>query len=136
MCIRDRVQVAATVQSHAGATAGNRSGQDRPRAIASRMSGGEAWAIVEPSLNSTIECTTDCGCTTTAMSATHPAVYNAANEEAVAAFLAGRVGFLDIVDTVARVLNEHEGTSADVGLDDLLAAERWARQRANEVLSG
>ena len=69
-------------------------------------------------------------------SATHPAVYNAANEEAVAAFLARRVGFLEIVDTVARVLDEHEGTSADVGLDDVLAAERWARQRANEVLSG
>ena len=32
------------------------------------MSGGDAWATVEPSTNSTIECTTDCGCTTTAMS--------------------------------------------------------------------
>ena len=31
------------------------------------MSGGEAWAIVEPSMNSTIECTIDCGCTTTSM---------------------------------------------------------------------
>ena len=69
-------------------------------------------------------------------SATHPAVYNAANEEAVAAFLERRVGFLEIVDTVARVLDEHDGRSADVGLDDVLAAERWARQRANEVLSG
>ena len=32
------------------------------------MSGGDAWAIVEPSTNSTIECTIDCGCTTTSIS--------------------------------------------------------------------
>ena len=33
----------------------------------SRMSGGDAWAIVDPSTNSTMECTIDCGCTTTSM---------------------------------------------------------------------
>ena len=32
-----------------------------------RMSGGEAWAIVEPSTNWTMECTTDCGWTTTSI---------------------------------------------------------------------
>ena len=32
-----------------------------------RMSGMLSWAIVEPSVNSTIECTTDCGCTTTSI---------------------------------------------------------------------
>ena len=37
---------------------------------------------------------------------TAPAVYNAANEECVAAFLAGRLPFLGIVDTVARVLDD------------------------------
>ena len=37
-----------------------------------------------------------------------PAVYNAANEECVAAFLAGRLPFLAIVDTVAAVLGEHD----------------------------
>ena len=37
---------------------------------------------------------------------TAPAVYNAANEECVAAFLAGRLPFLQIVDTVADVLGE------------------------------
>ena len=31
------------------------------------MSGGDAWAMVEPSMNSTMECTIDCGCTTTSM---------------------------------------------------------------------
>jgi hypothetical protein len=32
------------------------------------MSGGDAWAMVDPSMNSTIECTIDCGCTVTSMS--------------------------------------------------------------------
>ena len=32
-----------------------------------RMSGGLSWAIVEPSAKATIECTSDCGCTTTSM---------------------------------------------------------------------
>ena len=50
-----------------GAASGTRSGQPRPSAIGSRMSGGLAWARVEPSVNSTIECTTDCGCTTTSI---------------------------------------------------------------------
>ena len=68
-----------------------------------------------------------------AASATHPAVYNAANEECVAAFLAGRIGFLDIVDTVARVLERHDGTGAT--LDEVLAAEAWARAAAHEVLA-
>jgi len=35
--------------------------------MGSRMSGGDAWAMVDPSTNSTIECTTDWGCTTTSI---------------------------------------------------------------------
>ncbi|GCE77897.1 1-deoxy-D-xylulose-5-phosphate reductoisomerase [Cellulomonas biazotea] len=71
-----------------------------------------------------------------AASATHPAVYNAANEECVAAFLAGRIGFLDIVTTVERVLGEHAGTAPDaLTLDEVLSAEAWARTRAHEVLA-
>ncbi|KQT01463.1 1-deoxy-D-xylulose 5-phosphate reductoisomerase [Cellulomonas sp. Leaf395] len=71
-----------------------------------------------------------------ATSATHPAVYNAANEECVEAFLAGRIGFLDIVTTVERVLGEHEGTAPDdLTLDAVLAAEVWARARAQEILA-
>ncbi len=70
-------------------------------------------------------------------SATHPAVYNAANEECVAAFLAGRIGFLEIVDTVERVLAEHAGTPASgLSLEAVLGAETWARARAHEVLAG
>lgn len=68
-------------------------------------------------------------------SATHPAVYNAANEECVQAFLAGRIAFLDIVDTVARVLDEHQGTdAAALDLDAVAAAEAWARGRAHELI--
>ncbi|WNB84913.1 1-deoxy-D-xylulose-5-phosphate reductoisomerase [Cellulomonas sp. ATA003] len=70
-----------------------------------------------------------------AASATHPAVLNAANEQCVAAFLAGRVGFLDIVDTVAAVLEEHDGVGgSDLTLEAVLDAETWARARADELL--
>lgn len=71
-----------------------------------------------------------------AASATHPAVYNAANEECVEAFLTGRIGFLDIVTTVEHVLGEHDGTAPDaLTLDAVLAAEVWARARAQELLA-
>ncbi|MCL2455196.1 MAG: 1-deoxy-D-xylulose-5-phosphate reductoisomerase [Micrococcales bacterium] len=69
-----------------------------------------------------------------AASATHPAVLNAANEVCVEAFLAGRIGFLDIVATVERVLGEHDGVVAGVVLDDVLDADAWARARAEELL--
>jgi len=70
-----------------------------------------------------------------AASATHPAVYNAANEQGVTAFLAGRIGFLDIVDTVERVLGEHDGIAPSaVTLADVEGAEAWARARVDELL--
>ena len=68
---------------------------------------------------------------------TYPGVYNAANEECVAEFLAGRIPFLDIVDTVSKVVKDHADHADDggeVGLDEVLAAEDWARRRAHEVL--
>ena len=55
------------MKSQAGAAPGTRDGQPSASAIGSFMSGGLAWAIVEPSVNVTIECTIDCGCTTTSM---------------------------------------------------------------------
>jgi 1-deoxy-D-xylulose-5-phosphate reductoisomerase len=71
-----------------------------------------------------------------AASATHPAVLNAANEAGVEAFLAGRIAFGDIVVTVERVLAEHDGVpAARVTLDDVLAADTWARARATEFLT-
>ncbi|MGA7203680.1 MAG: 1-deoxy-D-xylulose-5-phosphate reductoisomerase, partial [Specibacter sp.] len=65
---------------------------------------------------------------------TCPAVYNAANEEAVYAFHAGRIGFLDIVDTIAEVLSEHTPVS-ELTLESVLEAELWARARTNELLA-
>ncbi|WP_037313894.1 1-deoxy-D-xylulose-5-phosphate reductoisomerase [Amycolatopsis orientalis] len=64
-----------------------------------------------------------------------PAVYNAANEELVAAFLAQNTGFTSIVDTIAQVVeaaDEWRREPRDV--DDVLAAERWARARAGALI--
>jgi 1-deoxy-D-xylulose-5-phosphate reductoisomerase len=66
-----------------------------------------------------------------------PAVYNAANEEAVAAFQAGDTGFTVIVDTVSRVLDDADGWRADPrDVEEVLAAEQWARAHARELLAG
>lgn len=63
-----------------------------------------------------------------------PAVYNGANEACVADFLAGRISFTRIVDTVARIVSEHDTTRASVAtLDDVLAVDAWARARAREL---
>jgi len=65
---------------------------------------------------------------------TAPAVFNAANEECVSAFLEGGLPFTGIVDTVAAVVEEHgspEGTG--LALADVLDAETWARARAREL---
>jgi 1-deoxy-D-xylulose-5-phosphate reductoisomerase len=65
-----------------------------------------------------------------------PAVFNAANEEAVSAFRRGDATFTAIVDTVGRVLDDAHGWRADPrDVDDVLAAERWSRADAREVLS-
>jgi len=65
---------------------------------------------------------------------TVPAVYNAANEECVAAFTEGRIPFAGIVDTVARVVSDHGGSGNRIaGLEDVLAADGWARRRAREL---
>ncbi|MGQ0468077.1 MAG: 1-deoxy-D-xylulose-5-phosphate reductoisomerase [Sporichthyaceae bacterium] len=60
---------------------------------------------------------------------TKPAVFNAANEECVAAFLSGTLEFLAIVDTVAEIVGHHENTASPT-LDDVLSAESWAREQA------
>jgi 1-deoxy-D-xylulose-5-phosphate reductoisomerase len=76
---------------------------------------------------------------------TAPAVYNAADETCVEAFLGGRLPFLGIVDTVRDVLEEHlSGHSGEPGgswrnaetLADVLAADAWARARAASLMSG
>lgn len=69
-----------------------------------------------------------------ASSDTHPAVFNAANEAMVDAFLAGRTSYLSIVDTVERVLTEHEGISSP-SLDDVAEVQKWAKRRAGEWMA-
>jgi 1-deoxy-D-xylulose-5-phosphate reductoisomerase len=55
----------------------------------------------------------------------------------VAAFLAGGIPFRGIVDTVTAVVGESSGWQADpTTVEDVLAAEDWARSRATELLGG
>ena len=68
---------------------------------------------------------------TAAAGGTGMAVYNAANEEAVDAFHDGLIGFTDIVDTIAAVLDEHTD-SGPLTLESVLAAETWARDAARK----
>jgi len=65
---------------------------------------------------------------------TYPAVYNAANEEAVEAFHQGRIGFNQIVDLIERVVDAHTADS-ELSLEGVLAAEVWARERANAQIA-
>jgi 1-deoxy-D-xylulose-5-phosphate reductoisomerase len=58
--------------------------------------------------------------------APYPAVLNAANEEAVAAFLAGRLRFTEIVELVESALGAHTGAGGS--LDDIIAADAQARE--------
>ncbi|MFG2568644.1 1-deoxy-D-xylulose-5-phosphate reductoisomerase [Streptomyces sp. NPDC048567] len=70
-----------------------------------------------------------------ALGGTAPAVFNAANEECVDAFLSGKLPFNGIMDTVTAVVGEHgtpeSGTSLTVAV--VLEAETWARTRAREL---
>lgn len=66
-----------------------------------------------------------------AASALHPAVFNAANEECVQAFVDGRLPFLGIVETVRSVVEEYDAP-AEVTLEAVDQAESWARARAAE----
>ncbi|MEE1296295.1 MAG: 1-deoxy-D-xylulose-5-phosphate reductoisomerase, partial [Bifidobacterium sp.] len=74
-----------------------------------------------------------------AASEKHTTVLNAANEQAVHAFLDGRIGYLDIVDTVAEVI---DGMDAELraeprfrDVDEVFALEREARARADALIA-
>ncbi len=67
---------------------------------------------------------------------TFPAVFNAANEECVRAFHAGRLPFTGIVDTVAAVVADHRPPDGELSLEAVLAAESWARERVETRLAG
>jgi 1-deoxy-D-xylulose-5-phosphate reductoisomerase len=70
-----------------------------------------------------------------------PAVFNAANEELVAAFHSGGVDFLGIVDSVARILDEwlrerHEDAGEPGTVEAIESADQWARARARLLIGG
>jgi 1-deoxy-D-xylulose-5-phosphate reductoisomerase len=64
---------------------------------------------------------------------TAPAVLNAANEEAVAAFLAGRIRWVAIPDVLNAVLARHDGGRAD-GVDAVIDADRRGRDAARQEI--
>jgi 1-deoxy-D-xylulose-5-phosphate reductoisomerase len=76
---------------------------------------------------------------------TAPAVFNAANEVCVTAFLERGLPFLAIVDTIEQVLGEHLsttsgparvlGSSEITAADDIWAVDRWARSRARDMIA-
>ena len=66
---------------------------------------------------------------------TYPAVFNAANEEAVDAFHDGRISFTSIVDAVTEVVGRHDAPS-ELTPGTLAEAEAWARAEAQRVFGG
>jgi 1-deoxy-D-xylulose-5-phosphate reductoisomerase len=64
-----------------------------------------------------------------------PAIYNAANEECVAAFTAGDLPFLGIVETLERTLADAPDFAEPGTVDDVLAAESWARAHARALIA-
>jgi 1-deoxy-D-xylulose-5-phosphate reductoisomerase len=81
---------------------------------------------------------------------TAPAVFNAADEVCVAAFLEGDLPYPGIVEVVSAVLDEHLGRASGTGreddgnpskvegvltLDDVLGADAWARDRAEDMIA-
>jgi 1-deoxy-D-xylulose-5-phosphate reductoisomerase len=64
---------------------------------------------------------------------TSPAVLNAANEIAVAAFLDERIGFLMIPDLLEATLSLHESTPVNA-LETVLEADHWAREKAQSLI--
>jgi 1-deoxy-D-xylulose-5-phosphate reductoisomerase len=68
------------------------------------------------------------------LGSTYPAVLNAANEVAVEAFLANRISLVQIPEVCAAVLEEHSGAPV-VSEVALARADRWARNRAAEVIA-
>lgn len=66
------------------------------------------------------------------MGGTAGAVLNAANEAAVDAFIAGKISFGEISRSVSRTIDAHR-LQAHPTLDDLLEADRWAREKVREM---
>ena len=65
---------------------------------------------------------------------TMPAVLNAANEEAVSAFLNEQIAFLDIPEVIRKTMEAHTPEKISC-LEDVLEADRWARERAKQFVA-
>jgi 1-deoxy-D-xylulose-5-phosphate reductoisomerase len=103
-------------------------------ALASDFSTASTWefepldAAVFPAVELAREAGRKGGCLT--------AIYNAANEEAAEAFLAGRIRFPAIVRTIAEVLRAADQWAAEPAtVEDVLDAQHWARERAKGAVS-
>jgi 1-deoxy-D-xylulose-5-phosphate reductoisomerase len=64
---------------------------------------------------------------------TMPATLNAANEEAVAAYLREQITFRDIADVIRGTMEAHSSREVD-SIDDALDADRWAREKAGMLI--
>ncbi len=67
------------------------------------------------------------------LSGSIPAVLNGANEIAVASFLEGRIGFLDIPELIEKTIEEHKPFTID-SVEAVMEADRWAREMARKFL--
>jgi 1-deoxy-D-xylulose-5-phosphate reductoisomerase len=65
---------------------------------------------------------------------TLPAVLNAANESAVAHFLEGQIGLLDIAASIEAAMDAHDRVESPT-LDQIFEADRWARREVEERCS-
>jgi len=65
---------------------------------------------------------------------TYPAVYNAANEQAVEAFHDGKISLTAIVELIERVIEQHE-PDRDLSLESVLEAEIWARSVSDSLIA-
>jgi 1-deoxy-D-xylulose-5-phosphate reductoisomerase len=64
----------------------------------------------------------------------YPAVYNAANEQAVLAFHSGAISFDQITDLIERAVDAHQ-SEGELTLESLLQAEKWARDRTDAQIA-
>lgn len=66
---------------------------------------------------------------------TYPTVLSSADEVAVEAFLAGRLGFTEIVEVARAVLDRHQAASGPLTLDAVAEADAWARREAEATIA-
>lgn len=63
-----------------------------------------------------------------------PSAMNAANEVAVSLFLQGQIKFMDIMDIIENVMDNHK-VIVDPSLDDIIDVDRWAREEVMRLYS-